>query len=81
MESIQTKFKYPIHQTSQCYVFISRQVDRKGLVPPNKTQCHFDAMGKTNKSTDLGLRLSSRSSVFRKDISLLQRMDKRTYLK
>lgn len=64
MESIQTKFKYPIHQTGQCYVFISSQLDRKGLVPPNKTLCHFDAIGKANKSTDLGLRLSSRSSVF-----------------
>lgn len=66
MESIQTKFKSPIHQTGQCYVFISRQLDRKGLVPPKKTLCHFDAIGKTNTSTDLGIRLSSSSSVLYK---------------
>lgn len=49
-----------IHHTGQCYVFISRQL---GLFPPNKALCHVDAIGKTNKTTDLGLRLSPRSSV------------------
>lgn len=49
-----------IHHTGQCYVFISRQL---GLFPPNKALCHVDAIGKANKTTHLGLRLSPRSSV------------------